>query len=678
MSDARKLAAIVAADVAGYSRLAGADEERTLARLRALRSDLIDPTIAVYSGRVVKRVGDGILVEFRSVVDAVRCAIDVQNNMVERNAGLPQDQCIEFRIGIHLGDVVEESDGDLMGEGVNIAARLQGIASPGAICLSEDAYRLVRTRLDLVVNDLGITRLKNIASCIRVFSLQVRSSSHTIRRNKSSVRRRRTALVFATAGLLGSFILALNPESYFVVTGRVADIAAKLRPGTAHLSIVVLPFTNLSNDTGQDYFADGITENLTTDLSRIRNSFVIARNTAFSFKGKNSNVAEISNELGVRYVLEGSVQCDQSRVRINAQLIDGKTGAQIWAERFEEDIADVLRMQDQVVARLANTLGHELIKAEARQSLRSSNPDVIDLDMRGWSLVSQRATRASNITARSWFEQALKIDPNDPDALAGTARTYLDDYSFGWTDPSIDYDKMILGASDRSIALAPDNARAYHAKSVYLFLSRRAKEAIGAADAGLAVDRNFAALYGARGGAETSLGRFEQAISDVQQAIRLSPRDPIVGIWHVMWADAELGLAHFDAAIDQYRTAIEVGFRTYVPYANMAAAYALAGKIDEARSALTEARRLNPDLNVKWLLAHGPNVPRLSDGLRKAGLPEGEAEAERGLAARTPASIFLGPTMDQAHRRSRTGSGDPVSAKIVTRAIIPANDVVKQ
>ena len=270
MAESRKLAAILAADVVGYSRLTGADEDRTPARLRALRSDLIDPTIDVHRGRVVKRTGDGTLVEFRSVVDAVRCAIEVQNGLVERNAGLPQNRRIEFRVGIHLGDVVEEADGDLMGDGVNIAARLEGIAKPGAICLSEDAYRQVKARLDITVNDLGDTRLKNIAEPIRVYSLEVSQPARA------------------------------QPAPFAA--------HASERSAPPRLSIVVLPFVNIGGDPEQEYFVDGVTESLTTDLSRISGAFVIARNTAYTFKGKAVDVTNVGRELNVRYVLEGSVQ----------------------------------------------------------------------------------------------------------------------------------------------------------------------------------------------------------------------------------------------------------------------------------------------------------------------------------------------------------------------------------
>ncbi len=496
MAETRKIAAILAADVVGFSRMASADEDGTLARLRALRSDLIDPTVAAHNGRVFKRTGDGVLIEFRSVVDAVRCAITVQNAMIERNADLPTDRRIVLRIGIHLGDVVEESDGDLMGDGVNIAARLEGIADPGAICVSEDAYRLVKARLDLAVTDLGPTQLKNIAEPIRVYSLEV-----------------------GRAGQIKP--TAPDPPSQ------------KTEP--PRLSIVVLPFKNLSSDPGQEYFADGITENLTTDLSRIRGSFVIARNTAFTFKGKVIDAREIGKELGVRYLLEGSVQRNQNRVRVNAQLIDVKSGAHRWAERFEEEVADLFRLQDQVVARLANTLGFELVKAEVEKGVHSKNPDVIELTMRGWALYWQELsnpTKDKNDAVLALFEQALKIDPNDADALAGEAECYLREY-FYFANPKTDYDAKVIGQADRAIALAPENTRAYRAKSTYLSISRRFDEALRAANSGLAINPNHATLYGVRSIAKTSLGRFEQAKSDAQQAMRLSPRDPFTGVFHL-------------------------------------------------------------------------------------------------------------------------------------------------
>jgi len=406
MGETRKLAAILVADIVGYSRLAGADEERTLARLRGLRSDLIDPAIAAHHGRVVKRTGDGSIIEFRSAVDAVRCAIEVQTGLIERNAGVPEDRRIEFRVGIHVGDVVEESDGDLMGDGVNIAARLQAVAKSGAICLSEDAYHQVRGKVDADFADLGDQHLKNIARPVRVYSLEVGTAA----KPKPIKRAERVAPLLAIAGVLIALVLVAGGAVWYFSHGfepvarNAADLTAAksvaieaanpaatepLKPSAAHLSIIVLPFANLSGDSAQDYFADCVTDNLTTDLARIKGSFVIARNTAFTYKGKSVDATEIGKELGVRYVLEGSVQRDQNRVRVNAQLIDAGTGVHLWAERFEEDVADLFKLQDQVVARLANTLGMELVKAEAEKSGRSQNPDLVDLNMRGWAMMQQ-------------------------------------------------------------------------------------------------------------------------------------------------------------------------------------------------------------------------------------------------------------------------------------------------
>jgi adenylate cyclase len=623
VAESRKLVAILASDVVGFSRLTGADEDRTLARLRTLRSDVIDPTISVHNGRVVKRTGDGSIVAFRSVVDAVR------------NAGVPEDRRIVFRIGIHLGDVVEEGDGDLMGDGVNIAARLEGIAAPGAICLSEDAYRQVKGRLELAVTDLGPTQLKNIAEPVRAYSLEVgkpvqASPVPETKPTEPKKRSVRAPLATAIAALIA--VIAFGAWYFFFANRSTTVVPAPIAAnasapvGPARLSIVVLPFANLSNDPDQEYFADGITENLTTDLSRIRGSFVIARNTAFTFKGKNIDAKQIGKELGVRYALEGSVQRDQGRVRVNAQLIDTESGAHLWADRFDENVADLFKLQDEVVARLANSLGSELIKAEAEKSVRSKNADAIDLDMRGRALMLTRFQQGANQkeiahAAQALFEQALAIDPNDADALADAAHTYYLDYYYQWTITAADYDAKVLGQVDRAIALAPDNVWAYWVKSFYLDGSGRPTEGLRAADEGLAINPNYAPLYNARGYAEMDLGRYDLTKSDLLQAMRLSPRDPLMGLFRTSLAEAEIGLGHFDAAIDLIHRAIDAGYRTSYTYSRLAAAYALEDKMDDAKTALAEALRLSPKLTAKSVGRTNP-FPAVLEGLRKAGLPE--------------------------------------------------------
>jgi adenylate cyclase len=626
MTQTRKIAAILVADVVGYTRLAGADEDRTLSRLRGVWSDLIDPAIAAHHGRIVKRTGDGAIVEFRSVVDAVRCAIEMQEGMVERNAGLSPERRIEFRVGIHLGDVVEESDGDLMGDGVNIAARLEGIAEPGGICLSEDAYRQVRGRLDPAVADLGPTQLRNIAEPIRVYSLGVGVpvQAQPKKAVQAAAPKKRSALAAAAA-----FLILIGGGAWWVLAGGGSD-----PPGAARLSIVVLPFTNLSNDPAQDYFADGVTENLTTELSHLNNSFVISRNTAFAFKGKSLDAKAIGKELGVRYALEGSVQRDQNRVLVNAQLIDAESDAQVWADRFEDDVADLFKLQDEVVVRLARTLQIELENAEARRSLhdRPRNPDAIDLTMRGLAILNQLSTNTSSDEARDLFEQALTLDPNNADALAGAARIDAVEAAFGSSGKSADLYARAMQRTDRALLLDPSQARAHFTKALLIMFKARANdtasanEIIAEAEASLRANPSFPWGYWPMAVGEMLLGHYEQSISDLQQAMKISPRDPNIGIWHMEIGRSLLALTRYDAAIQEGLKAIDSGYRTPQSYAGLAAFYAAADKMPEATAAMAEALKLNPKLSVAWFHAHIPafidSAPGILECLRKAGLPE--------------------------------------------------------
>jgi TolB-like protein/class 3 adenylate cyclase len=457
MSETRNIAAILVADVVGCSRLAGADEEGTLARLRALRGDLIDPTIAARHGRVVKRTGDGILIEFRSVVDAVRCAIDVQNGTVERNAGVPGDRRIEFRIGVHLGDVVEEADGDLMGDGVNIAARLEGIAEPGAICLSEDAYRQVKGRLDLPVVDLGPKQLKNIAEPIRVYALEV---------NK---------------------VAEPKPPPAF----------APEKPAPPRLSIVVLPFANLGGDVEQEYFVDGVTENLTTDLSRIRGTFVIGRNTAFTYKRKAVDLKQIGRELNVRYVLEGSIQRGGNRMRVNVQLIDAETDNHLWAERFDKPVADLFDMQDEIVARVAGALNAQLVAAEARRAEQTPTPDLMDLYFQGQAWLNRGRTPDNVAQARGFYDRALADDPNNVDALVGSAHTNIVEAAHLFVGEPAAAFAAAETKLTKALSSVPDHALGHGLLGFVELLTKRAAEGIAECQHALALDRNLAGWPGA-------------------------------------------------------------------------------------------------------------------------------------------------------------------------------------
>jgi adenylate cyclase len=638
MSETRKIAAILVSDVVGYSRLAGMDEDRTLARLRALRSDLIDPTISVHRGRIVKRTGDGSVIEFRSVVDAVRCAIEVQHAMVERNAGVGPEKRIEFRIGIHLGDVVEESDGDLMGDGVNIAARLEGVCEPGAICLSEDAYRQVKGRLDLAVSDLGQTQLKNIAEPIRIYSLRVGVPAQAklakpAEQVTSLVPKKRSALTPLAAGIAALLVLIGASAWWFLNANQSAPVASKAPAEAARISIVVLPFTNLSNDPAQDYFADGVTENLTTELSRLHNSFVIARNTAFTFKGKNVDAKAIGKELSVRYVLEGSVQRDANRVRVNAQLIDAESGAHLWADRFDEDVVDLFKLQDEVVVRLARTLQVELVSAEAQRSLhdRSQNPDAIDLTMRGSALLNQPLTRANRFGARDLFEQALTLDPTNADALAGAAFVDATDYALGWSDQGTELYARAMQRANQALLINPDQAIAHYAKARLILFKAKpddaaaANQVIAEAKATLRADPSLAVAYWPMAVGDELLSHYEQAISDLEQAIVISPRDSNLGTWRTEMGRALFGLRRYDAAIQEGLIGIDAGNRSVLSYTALAAFYAAADKMPEAKAALAEAMKLNPKLSVAWFHERTPSLidspPGFREALIKAGLP---------------------------------------------------------
>jgi TolB-like protein len=588
MTLSRKLAAILVSDVVGFSRLAGADEDRTLARLRALRSDLIDPIISVHNGRVVKRTGDGSIVEFRSVVDAVRCAIEVQNGMIERNAGLPPERCIVFRIGIHLGDVVEESDGDLMGDGVNIAARIEGMAEPGGICLSEDAYRQVKARLDLGVADLGETQLKNIADPVRVYALELGKSAE------------------ATTAIPGQ-----RSEPY--------------------LSIVVLPFDNIGGDPEQNYFVDGVTESLTTDLSRIAGSFVIARNTAFTYKGRPINVKQIGRELGVRYVLEGSVQRGGNRMRLNVQLIDAETGNHIWAERFEKPVADLFDMQDEVVARLANQLGTELIAAEARRAERTLHPDSMDLYFRGMASFNKGATPEHMAQARGLFERALALDSGNIEALVGTA--YVDCLSGGYfmADDRMSRFATAEATLMKTLSQAPSHARAHYLLGFVQIFTNRSVQGIPECERALTLDRNLAAAHSQIGIAKYFIGRGEETEAHVREALRLSPVDTSAYQWRFIAGLGKHQVAAYEEAVSLFRMSVEINRNYPLAHFFLAASLSLLDRLNEAQLAAQAGLVLDPSFTVRrYRVGASSDNPvylagreRICAGMLKAGVPEG-------------------------------------------------------
>ncbi|QKC85434.1 tetratricopeptide repeat protein [Mesorhizobium sp. NZP2077] len=584
MSEKRKLAAILAADVVGYSRLASEDEDRTLARLRALRSDLIDPTIAVHHGRMVKRTGDGALVEFRSVVDAVRCAIEVQNGMIERNAGVPQDRRIEFRIGIHLGDVVEENDGDLMGDGVNIASRLEGVAAPGAICLSEDAYRQVRARLDLLVTDLGSTQLKNIAEPIRVYSLRVGTAKSTTTATSASATSRRTE--------------STPPK----------------------LSIAVLPLVNMSGDAEQAFFTDGLTEDIITDLSNVPGFFVIARNSTFAYKGKSIDVRQIAHDLGVRYILEGSARRSAERLRINVQLIDAAGGGNhVWAERFDRDFADIFVIQDEVTRRVVQAISGKIGMNKISTRSRPSNLEAYDLCVRSrekWAM-----SKSENREALLALERAVALDPNYCEAHSNLAVSLL----FGWInwgESRVSYQANALMHAQRAVEIDPNDSDACSALGYVQLYERNWDEAKSLLELAIRLNPNnanagiwLAELY-------IYLGNPQDALTACAEALRLNPRPHHAYFW-------VLGMAQF--AVGQYDEAMATLSRdeTYGTGSrvNLIPALAFAGRVPDARE---EARLFlagNPDWTIGEFAANLPfrsmsAAQPFVDGWRMAGLPD--------------------------------------------------------
>jgi TolB-like protein/class 3 adenylate cyclase/Flp pilus assembly protein TadD len=592
MPEIRKIAAILAADVVGFSRLTGADEDRTLARLRALRSDLIDPTIAVHNGRVFKRTGDGILIEFRSVVDAVRCAMELQNAMIERNAGLPAERRIEFRVGIHLGDVVEEADGDLMGDGVNIAARLEGICKPGAICLSEDVYRQVKGRLDLAVSDLGLIELKNIAEPIRVYSLQVGGPAMS----------------------------------------KPASAPASEKSAPPRLSMVVLPFANIGDGSEQEHFVDGVTESLTTDLSRIRGAVVIARNTAFAYKGKPLDVKTIGRELDIRYVLEGSVRRGGNRMRVNVQLIDAETGNHLWAERFDKPIADLFDMQDEIVARLANALNTELVAVEARRAERAANPDATDLYFQGLAWLNKAVTPDNVAQARSFFDRALTADPDNVDALVGSARADVHEGATFFTTDSLAAFAAAEAKLTKVLSSVPDHAHGHMWLGLVEIWTKRAAQGIAECQHALELDRNLAGAHARIGLGKIYIGRAEETEAHIGEALRLSPRDTSAYIWMTNAGIAKNHLGGYGQAVAWFQRAIEAN-RNYPPiYFHLAAALAQLDRADEAHSAVKAGLALNPTFTISRARAaytvrsDDPTflakLEPILEGLRKAGAPK--------------------------------------------------------
>jgi adenylate cyclase len=639
MASTRRLTAILAADVAGYSRLMGADEEGTHERLKAHFRQLVDPKIEEHRGHIVKNTGDGLLAEFASVVDAVRCAAEMQRGMIDREPEAPEERRIRFRIGVNLGDIIAEG-GDIFGDGVNVAARLEALAEPGGICVSGTVRDHIRDKLPYPFEDRGEQSVKNIARPVRVYALRPEAISELPVAGvpTAAPRRRRSAAAAIAAAATAVVVIAvvgwwLWPATRSPPTPPAAVAATAAQPLVApRLSIVVLPFANLSNDPDQQYFADGITEDLTTDLSGIANMFVISRNTALTYRNKPVDAKQIGRELGVRYVLEGSVRRSGNQIRVNTQLIDAETDAHLWAERFDRDMGDLFALQNEITSRIAIALGSELVLAEAARP--TEHPDALDYILRGRAVSSKPASRENHAEAIGLYERALALDPGSVEAQGLLALSLAARVLNGMSD-STDADiARAEGLVGQALVKAPNSLLAHFTKGQVLRTQHRCEEAIAEFETVLASNRNHVGAIASLEWCKLLTGSIDEAIPLVERAIRLSPRDPNLGNLYFRIAVVHLLQSRTDEAIVWFEKARSVMPELPWPHAWLASAYALKGETERATAELAEARKLrgegsyssiarieaNPDLGV-------PKIRALFEatyvaGLRKAGVPE--------------------------------------------------------
>lgn len=585
----RRLAAIFAGDIAGYSRLMGADEEGTLRQLKAHRKELVDPKITEHRGRIVKTTGDGMLVEFVSVVDAVRCAVDIQRGMVERNAQVPADKRIEFRVGINVGDIIIDTS-DIYGDGVNVAARLEALAKPGGIMVSRNVYDQVRDKLSFSFEDMGKQTVKNIARPIGVYGVSI-------------------------------------GENVAPIVVKSPAAASKSGPPAADRpSIAVLPFTNMSGDPEQEYFADGISEDVLTGLSKLRWFFVIARNSSFAYKGKAVDVKRVAHELGVRYILEGSVRKSGNRVRITAQLIDAATGNHIWADRYDGDLTDVFVLQDEITKKVVAAIEPRLLEAEG---IRSQNRSPDDLD--AWDMVMQanslfwRLTKTETEAAIAILKRAVERYPDYAPAQSTLAFVLLISGYLGWSigdrAPLVE---QAAALAARAAELDDNDPSAHLALGYAAFVRRQTGAATAEFRRAIALNPNFAAAYGYLGWALAFDGQSERAIEHLEEAIRMSPHDPQNAVFNTGLAVAHYLEGRYARAVEfsnttlQQRSAFTAGYRIHV------ASLAQNGQIDEARVALARLKQMHPDLSITWIEQNVPYtagpMAKFLNGMGKAGL----------------------------------------------------------
>ncbi|WP_229159621.1 adenylate/guanylate cyclase domain-containing protein [Bradyrhizobium brasilense] len=588
----RRLAAVLAADVAGYSLLMGRDEEGTLSQLKAFRRTLVDPTIAAHRGRIVKTTGDGMLVEFASAVDAARCAVEIQRGVAAQNEGVPPDIKIEFRIGIHVGDIMFD-DNDIFGDGVNIAARLEGIAEAGGICISDDAQRQIRGKLDSPpFEDMGPQNLRNIAEPMRAWRLSADANS-----------------------------------SAYLSPNRAAESQPLALPDKP--SIAVLPFQNMSSDPEQEYFADGTVEDIITALSRYHALFVIARNSSFTYKGQAVDVKRVGRELGVRYVLEGSVRKVIDRARVTAQLIDASSGAHLWADRFDGALADIFSLQDEITFKVVGAIAPKLEHAEIVRAMRkpTDSLDGYDYYLRAMSNF-HKAGKNDISEAIRLFQKAIEFDDGFSSAYGMTAWCYARQKLNGWADQN---DSEVLNArrlADLAVETGKDDAVALASSGIAIgYMFDDFDRAASLMDRAQALNPNLAMAFHLSGWIRCFIGQHDLAIEHLERAVRLSPVDPQRPGMLAAIAVAHFAAGRFDTALSIAKGAMLEQSNNFIAALVAAAANAMAGKLDIATGAMVRVCELDPNFRLSTVKVRLPHrqpevLLRWEDALRRAGLPE--------------------------------------------------------
>ena len=622
--DKRRLAAILVADMVGYSRLMEADEHGTIARQKAHLSELIDPTIAVHHGRIVKLMGDGALVEFASVVDAVECAVAIQRAMVEREGEVPDDRRIQYRVGINLGDIVID-EGDIFGDGVNIAARLQEIAEPGGVCVSGTGYDQLKQKVDVGYEYLGEQRLKNITEPVRVYRIVTGTASAKPRRHPRNWWATKAAAAVAVALLVvagvGSWQAGWLADSGVMSLEGAARIRPSLPSGP---SIAVMPLANLSGDPAQDYFSDGLTEDVISALGRFSNLTVLANNATRRFKGDVRASAAIGRELGVGYLLEGSVRRAGSKIRVSAQLIDATTNQHLWSSRYDNEFEDLFSMQDDITRKVVGALAVELTRLESERAANKppQNLDAYDLVLRGRSLL-RRQERSANFQAQELFERAIAIDPGYAAAYAGLGRAHTLAVGFGYTEFVLKGIERAEALARQGLALDSNSVRSRELLAVVYMYKGEFELAVDQIRRVLAINPSDAESYKVYGTVMVFAGHEQKAIEWFEAALRLDPNMDVTKM-------AELAIAYYLSG--RYEDAITAANRVvreaptlFLGYIVLAAAHAEAGRIDQAVKAAQTLLRLRPFFTIDWATSvyrDPDDAAHLARGLRKAGLKE--------------------------------------------------------